>query len=61
MLKIKELNLTCMINDSERITEKLGHCVTLKNVSTKKRTIPQETHERIKSMSRTYKINESFE
>ena len=26
MLKIKELNLTCMINDSERITEKLGHC-----------------------------------
>ena len=27
MLRIKELNLTCMINDSERITEKLGHCV----------------------------------
>ena len=25
MLRIKELNLTCMINDSERITEKLGH------------------------------------
>ena len=24
MLRIKELNLTCMINDSERITEKLG-------------------------------------
>jgi hypothetical protein len=23
MLRIKELNLTCMINDSERITEKL--------------------------------------
>ena len=27
MLRIKELNLTCMINDSERITEKLGHCL----------------------------------
>ena len=27
MLRIKELNLTCMINDSERITEKLGQCV----------------------------------
>ena len=26
MLRIKELNLTCMINDSERITEKLGLC-----------------------------------
>ena len=26
MLRIKELNLTCMINDSERITEKLGQC-----------------------------------
>ena len=25
ILRIKELNLTCMINDSERITEKLGH------------------------------------
>ena len=25
-LRIKELNLTDMINDSERITEKLGHC-----------------------------------
>ena len=25
MLRIKELNLTCMINDSEHITEKLGH------------------------------------
>ena len=25
MLRIKEQNLTCMINDSERITEKLGH------------------------------------
>ena len=25
MLRIKELNLTCMINDSERITEKQGH------------------------------------
>ena len=29
MLRIKELNLTCMINDSERITEKLGHSIYL--------------------------------
>ena len=29
MLRIKELNLTCMINDSERITEKLGPCKAL--------------------------------
>ena len=29
MLRIKELNLTCMINDSERITEKLGHRLLL--------------------------------
>ena len=27
MLRIKELNLTCVINDSERITEKLGQCL----------------------------------
>ena len=32
MLRIKELNLTCMINDSERITEKLGQSEKLSEV-----------------------------
>ena len=32
MLRIKELNLTCMINDSERITEKLGPSQDLQKI-----------------------------
>ena len=35
MLRIKELNLTCMINDSERITEKLGHSLLTRQLTSK--------------------------
>ena len=34
MLRIKELNLTCMINDSERITEKLGQYLVTARLQT---------------------------